>query len=53
MIWQGWTQEKIKLHLERGYVPDLEDEGYSFDFDDDVDDIILIQVIYFKYISKY
>ncbi|XP_022089278.1 sodium/hydrogen exchanger 10-like [Acanthaster planci] len=43
IAYQGWTLEKIKLHLERGYLPDLEEEGYSFEIDDNVDDVILIQ----------
>ncbi|XP_038047378.1 sodium/hydrogen exchanger 10-like [Patiria miniata] len=43
IAFQGWTQEKIKLHLERGFLPDLEDEGYSFEIEDTVDDVILIQ----------
>ncbi|XP_041472513.1 sodium/hydrogen exchanger 10-like [Lytechinus variegatus] len=42
MAYQGWTQEKVKLHLERGYLVDLAESRYQFNIDASMDDIILI-----------
>ncbi|WP_411025568.1 hypothetical protein, partial [Salmonella sp. s55004] len=41
--YQGWTQEKVKLHLENGYMPNLDDKTKSFDVNDTMEEIILIQ----------
>ncbi|PIK33545.1 sperm-specific sodium proton exchanger [Apostichopus japonicus] len=41
--YQGWTQEKVKLHLEKGYLPSLSGKDKSFDIDYTMEDVILIQ----------
>ncbi|PIK43588.1 sperm-specific sodium proton exchanger [Apostichopus japonicus] len=41
--YQGWTQEKVKLHLEKGYLPSLSGKNKSFDIDYTMEDVILIQ----------
>ncbi|XP_071477800.1 sperm-specific sodium:proton exchanger-like [Diadema antillarum] len=42
MTYQGWTQEKVKLHLERGYLADLPEMRYSFNIDATMEDLILV-----------
>ena len=41
---QGWTQDRVKLHLERGTLADLAEARYTFTVDASVEDIILINV---------
>ncbi|XP_071957219.1 sperm-specific sodium:proton exchanger-like isoform X2 [Antedon mediterranea] len=43
MSYQGWTQEKVKLHLERSILVDLKECNYVFDIEDTMDDVLLIQ----------
>ncbi|XP_030844648.1 sperm-specific sodium proton exchanger isoform X1 [Strongylocentrotus purpuratus] len=42
MAFQGWTQEKVKLHLERGYLVDLAESHFQFNIDATLEDVILI-----------
>lgn len=42
MAFQGWTQEKVKLHLERGYLVDLVESHFQFNIDATLEDVILI-----------
>ncbi|XP_077994372.1 sperm-specific sodium:proton exchanger-like [Glandiceps talaboti] len=39
---QNWTQEKVKLHLEKAYLPDVADYNYAFNIDDTMDDVVLV-----------
>ncbi|KAJ8023281.1 Sodium/hydrogen exchanger 10 [Holothuria leucospilota] len=41
--YQGWTQEKVKLHLEKGYLPNISGKTNAFDINDTMEDVILIQ----------
>ncbi|XP_033119377.1 sodium/hydrogen exchanger 10-like [Anneissia japonica] len=41
--YQGWTQEKVKLHLEKSRLIDLRECNYILDIEDNMDDVILIQ----------
>ncbi|XP_077865611.1 sperm-specific sodium:proton exchanger-like [Saccoglossus kowalevskii] len=40
--YQNWTQEKVKMHLEKSHLPLLHEMNYVFELDDTMDDVLLI-----------